>query len=247
MTPRRVAVLVVPIALLAVACSESSDSPPVATGASSVATSEAPTTTTVADTAPETTEAAATTASPTTTAAPTTTTIPAPTTEPLLVRELVLSPDGLGAASFGAEPEGVIEYVASFLGAPTGDTGWIDPFTFAICPGTEVRRVEWGVMSLLFSDDSTVSSGRRHFFAWEYGLDGQIGDEPQGLRTAGGTTLGSRVVDLRAEYPGVFVNEGEEGLFSANFYVSDNFRGLLTGTTDDDVVTVMFGGFGCGE
>jgi hypothetical protein len=32
----------------------------------------------------------------------------------------------------------------------------------------------------------------------------------------------------------------------SNFYVSDNFRGLLTGTTDDDVITVMFGGLGCG-
>ena len=45
------------------------------------------------------------------------------------------------------------------------------------------------------------------------------------------------------------VNAAEgEGAFAspANFYVSDNFRGLLTGATDDDVITVMFGGLGCG-
>ena len=61
-------------------------------------------------------------------------------------------------------------------------------------------------------------------------------------------TLGSRVVDLRAEFPEVSVNpEQDEGFFSpANFYVSDDFRGLLTGVADDDVITVMFGGLGCG-
>ena len=132
---------------------------------------------------------------------------------------------------FGGDPDSVIEYVRSLLGDPTGDTGWVDPFTFAVCDGTEVRRVDWGVLSLLFGDQSNFGSGRRHFFAWEYGLTGQIGDPPQGLRTAGLVTLGSRVVDLRAEFPEVAVNaEESDGFVSPpNFYVSDNFRGLLTG------------------
>jgi hypothetical protein len=104
------------------------------------------------------------------------------------------------------------------------------------------------VLSLLFSDLSGYADGRRHFIGWEYGRVGQIGDEPVGLRTAGGTTLGSRVVDLLADFPDAKVNDGEADLgIPPNFYVSDIFRGLLTGTTDDDVVTVLFGGYGCSE
>ncbi len=121
----------------------------------------------------------------------------------------MLRGDGIGAAMFGGDPDSVIEYVRSLLGEPTGDTGWVDPFTFALCEGNEVRRVDWGVLSLLFGDQSNFGSGRRHFFAWEYGLAGQIGDPPQGLRTAGLVTLGSRVVDLRAEFPEVAINEAE--------------------------------------
>jgi hypothetical protein len=164
------------------------------------------------------------------------------------VEQLVLRGDGIGAAVFGGDPDSVIEYVRSLLGDPTGDTGWVDPFTFAFCEGNEVRRVDWGVLSLFFGDQSNFGSGRRHLFAWEYGYSGPIADDAPHLRTPGLVTLGSRVVDLRAEFPDVSVNaEQDEGFFSpANFYVSDNFRGLLTGTTDDDVITVMFGGLGCG-
>ena len=111
---------------------------------------------------------------------------------PVAVQELLLRGDGIGSARFGAAPEGVIEYVASILGGNTADTGWVDPLTFAVCDGTFARRVDWGVLSLLFSDLSDVADGRRHFMGYEYGRDGQVGDEPVGLRTAGGTTLGSR-------------------------------------------------------
>ena len=160
----------------------------------------------------------------------------------------MLRADGIGAAMFGGDPDSVIEYVRSLLGPETGDTGWVDPFTFAFCEGNEARRVDWGALSLLFGDQSSFGSGRRHFFAWEYGFSGLIGDEEPHLRTAGLVTLGSRVVDLRAEFPEVAINEAEDDGFVSppNYYVSDNFRGLLTGTTDDDVITVMFGGLGCG-
>ncbi len=150
-----------------------------------------PVTEPVVETAPPTT---ATTVAPTTLP-------PTTTTEPVAVQELILRGDGLGSARFGAAPEGVIDYVTSILGGNTGDTGWVDPFTFAVCDGTVARRVDWGVLSLLFSDFSDVTDGRRHFMGYEYGRIGQIGDEPVGLRTAGGTTLGSRVVDLLADFP----------------------------------------------
>ena len=160
----------------------------------------------------------------------------------------MLRGDGIGSARFGAAPEGVIEYVTSILGGNTGDTGWVDPLTFAVCDGTVARRVDWGVLSLLFSDLSDVADGRRHFMGYEYGRVGELGDEPVGLRTPGGTTLGSRVVDLLADFPDAAVNPGEDDInIPPNFYVSDNFYGLVTGVDDDDVVTVVFGGYGCGE
>ncbi len=174
-------------------------------------------------------------------------TVPA-TTEPVAVQELELSGDGVGSAIFGAAPEGVIEYVTSILGGNTSDTGWVDNFGFAACDGTRARRVDWGVLSLLFGDVSSYSAGRDHFMGWEYGRVGQIGDEPVGLRTSGGITLGGRVVDLLAEFPEASVNEGDAELdIPSNFYVSDSFYGLLSGVGSDDFVTVMFGGYGCGS
>lgn len=229
-----------------------------ATSTSAPAATDAPTTSettaaTIVTTVPATVTTAETTTPVPTTAPPpdTTTTTSASTTtttEPLSVQELQLRGDGLGSARFGAEPDGVIDYVTSILGGNTGDTGWVDPLTFAVCDGTVARRVDWGVLSLLFSDLSIVADGRRHFMGYEYGRVGEIGDEPVGLRTPGGVTLGSRVVDLLAEFPEASVNPGEDGIdIPPNFYVSDNFYGLVTGTEPDDFVTVIFGGYGCGE
>ncbi|HUF96514.1 MAG TPA: hypothetical protein VMM60_00195 [Ilumatobacter sp.] len=181
------------------------------------------------------------------TTVPTEPTVP-PTTEPLAIQELQLTADGIGSAIFGASPDGVIEYVTSILGGNTGDTGWVDPFDFAACDGTQARRVDWGVLSLLFGDVSIYSAGRDHFIGWEYGRVGEIGDEPVGLRTPSGLTLGGRVVDLVAEFPEVSLNDGDAELdIPSNFYVSDSFYGLLSGVGSDDFVTVMFGGYGCGN
>jgi hypothetical protein len=250
---RRAVALALCVTLAVTACSSSETAAPATTQPSSTdETTSAPSTTTVATTVPETTTVPDTTAAPdttttTTTLAPTTT-----TTEPIAIRELLLRGDGLGSARFGADPDGVVDYVTSILGGNTGDTGWVDPFTFADCgaggAATVARRVDWGVLSLLFSDGSSYAIGRRHFIGFEYGRVGQIGDEPQGLRTAAGVTLGSRVVDLLAEFPEAFINEGEPDLgIPDSFYVSDVFYGILTGTATDDVVTVVFGGYGCGE
>ena len=66
------------------------------------------------------------------------------TTEPIALQELILTGDGLGSAQFGADPDQVVEYVSSILGASTADTGWVDPFTFAACEGTVARRGRLG-------------------------------------------------------------------------------------------------------
>src|SRR5918994_3145098 len=168
------------------------------------------------------------------------------TTEPIALQELILTGDGLGSAQFGADPEQVIEYVTSILGSNTADTGWVDPFSFAACEGTIARRVDWGVLSLLFTDLSPVANGRRHFIGYEYGRVGQVGDDPVGLHTPGGITLGSRVVDLLAEFPEAVINAREPPSdLPDNLHVSTVFYGLLTGVTPDDYVTVLFGGYGC--
>ncbi len=210
------------------------------------------TTTSTTEPEPEDTEPPPVTTAPpapsTSTSTTSTTVPPTTTTEPLAVQELLLRGDGIGGARFGAAPEGVIEYVTSILGGNTADTGWVDPFTFAACDGTVARKVSWGTLALFFNDLSIYATERRHFMGWEYGIDGQIGDEPVGLRTPGGATLGTRVVDLLAEFPEAFINEGEEDPYiPSNFYVSDVFGGLLTGTAPDDLVTTMRGGYGCGE
>ena len=244
-----VVALTVGVSILAAACSSdeptTSPTPPSFTFAPTTTSTTVPGTTLPGDdpsTVPDTT------VPPTPPLTEATTT----TTEPLAVQELVLRGDGIGSARFGAAPQGVVEYVTSVLGGNTGDTGWVDPFAFADCgaggAATKARRVDWGVLSLLFSDASTYALDREHFIGYEYGRVGEIGDEPVGLHTPGDVGLGSRVVDLFAEFPEASVNEGDDEVgIPPNFYVSDVFYGLLTGTAPDDVVTVIFGGYGCGE
>ena len=203
----------------------------------------------------------ATTLAPTTTGAPVTSTtsttsipsassstvveVPTTVVDPAL-ESLVLSGEGIGSAVFGAEPDGVISSVSSLLGEPTNDTGWIDPLSVGACPGTEIRFVDWGTLSLVFGDASQVAQGRRHFFAYYYGSAGEVGGAPAGLVTDAGITTGSRVVDVKAAYPGVALNP-EDDFTSPFFYVSDNMRGYLTGLDDDSTVTVILGGMGCSE
>ena len=254
-TPRvRTAAFFVLTAVIVAACTAGDDDAststiPVPTFDTSTTTEPSTTTTSPSATStPATTAPEAETTAPSTVATTVVTTLPpTTTTEPVAVQELVLRGDGIGSARFGAAPDGVIDYVTSILGGTTGDTGWVDPLTFAVCDGTVARRVDWGVLSLLFSDLSDVADGRRHFMGYEYGREGQVGDEPVGLRTEGGTTLGSRVVDLLADFPDARINPGEPDIdIPDNFYVSDNFYGLLTGVDSEDVVTVIFGGYGCG-
>lgn len=257
-TKHRLSIVVVAASLLA-ACSGGDDEagasvptpPPTSAAAvtsapptSAPATTAAPVPATSTAPAPVTPVPTAAVTTPPTTAAPT-----APVaTEPLAIQELVLTGEGLGSAVFGADPEGVIDYVSSILGGNTADTGWVAPDSFAVCDGTIARRVDWGTLSLLFTDLSPIANGRRHFIGYEYGRVGEIGDEPVGLRTPGGITLGSRVVDLLAEFPDAAVNAGDSQVgIPDNFYVSNVFYGLLTGTTAEDYVTVLFGGYGCGE
>jgi hypothetical protein len=172
-----------------------------------------------------------------TTAAPSTT-VAAPT--------LTLAPTGLGVATFGTDADAAVAAVTAALGPPTEDTGWVDPLTIASCAGEELRRVSWGVLALYLGDPAATDSGVRQFFTYSYGNVADLGGEPAGLTTAEGIGLGDSVADLRAAYPQVQIVPGEEGLIEPAFYVSDELGGFLTGDTDTDSVTVMYGGAFCG-
>lgn len=189
-----------------------------------------------------TTVEAPTTVVTTTTIAPTTTDAAASTEAPL---GLELS--GVGAAAFGADPEGIIGFISSFIGGPTIDTGYVDPFEFGACTGTQARRVFWGSLMLEFGDSSNVADGRLHFYAYEYGTEdpaGLVAETPPGLATPEGISFGSTVADLLAAYPATDFIEADEFL-PATFLVNDNLRGYLTGLTDLDTVTVITGGLPC--
>lgn len=213
------------------------------------------TTTTVA--APPTTPAPVQTAAPitvapsstTTSVAQTTSTTAASTTTSTTVAPaavLILRDDGLGDALFGADAEGVIQYITSILGVPTDDSGWGDPFeSFGICPGNEVRGVTWGDLQLLFSDESVVLKGRRHFFNYVYGPPAGTSISPAGMSTANGVSIGTSVAELRLAYPNVQVYP--EDIYGPYFVVNDDLIGFLTGVSDTDEIISFIGGTGCGE
>lgn len=208
-----------------------------------VALTAPPTVTTVL---PSTTTSTSTTSTTTSTTSTTTSTTTTSTTVPPTA-DLVLRRTGLGDAVFGADAEEVIEYITSIAGRPTSDSGWADPFSaFGVCPGTEVRGVTWGDLLVLFSDESIVSSGRRHFFAYSYGPPFADTPRPPGMRTPEGITVGSSVAELRAAYVDVVISPGDD-IFSPSFHVSDDLNGFLTGPADTDQVTSILGGVGCGE
>ncbi len=163
------------------------------------------------------------------------------------MRGLDLSAEGLGDESFGAESTGVIAYVESILGAPTNDTGWVNPAsTGAACPGTEIRVVWWGDLSLFFTDQSSAASGLRHFASYTYGPAAGEFINPFGLSLAGGVTVGDTLDDLLAVYPDAQVSSDEE-FGGSSFHILDGLTGFLTGATGSDTITTFVGGFGCGE
>jgi len=200
---------------------------------------------------------ATTTATTTAMTSPATTTalivlaIPADT-EPI-VEALRLSDDGIGAAVFTGEPEGVIAYLSSFIGAPTGDTGWVDPFEISACSGSELRIVSWGGLQLTFGDVSKVLQGRRHFFSYIYGqysFDGvattQLDATPPGLLTVEGVGLGTPIIEVESTYPGLTINPADD-FVPPNFVVNDNFRGFVAGLADDSPVVQLIGGPNCAD
>ncbi len=173
--------------------------------------------------------------------------LPVISIDPVPLSGLVLSADGLGEARFGDEVDATIAYVSSLLGSPTADTGWVDIETeLLICKRNSFRQVDWGVLRLEFGSPSVSGGDQPHFIGWDYGTDGRLGEDPEGIITAFGVGLGARVDELLAAYPGAEMFEGEEGNFPPAFAWSGGLSGFTTGTNDSDVVTVMQAGERCG-
>ena len=219
----------------------------------STAVSTTTTSSIVVETTTTTSAPASTVAETTTTAAPTTTVAPTTvaTTPPTTVApgaSLKLGPSSLGSAEFGTDPEAVITYVASLLGPPTADSGWTDAITggFGVCPGNEVRGVAWNDLVLLFSDNTDVASGRRHFFSYTLGPAFEADVNPFGLTTDAGIGIGSTVAALRGTYPAALISPADD-IGSASFLIFAGLTGALSSDADDGQITVVRGGTGCGE
>jgi len=166
------------------------------------------------------------------------------TTTPPAGADFSLQTDGLGAVSFGANPDGVITFVTSFLGDASADTGWVDPFTIGACGGTQLRQVTWDDLQLEFGDVSNIAEGRPHFYAYYYGKEGLSTASPAGLETDAGISVGSSVAQLLQAYPGVQLRSGNE-FVNDSFFINDNLTGRLSGLADPDLVQMVIGGIPC--
>ena len=179
-----------------------------------------------------------------TTASPTSTTTAATSTTASVESRFELTTTGIGSTTFGADPEGTIAFIGSFLGAPTSDTGWVDPFDIGVCDGNRLRRVGWADLVLEFADVSDVTEGRDHFVGYTYGREGSSSALPPALSTPEGLTVGSTVGDLLVAYPGVQLIEGDE-FMAPSFTVNDALSGRLSGLGSTDLVEVVIGGRPC--
>jgi hypothetical protein len=195
---------------------------------------------------------------PATTAAPppATTAAPPPPTTEAPPPPLVLQDDGIGGVVFGTDPNTVIAYAESQLGAADLDTGWIDSFSkYGTCPGSLVRGVEWqteggGIgFALLFTQVVTDHrpGGGPHLFGYYY-----FGT-PAGLMTEGGITVGSTLGDALSAHPGSTVDEHPlvvgSGIWTLDEVEDDDslLWGFADGTANSDTLSSINGGVTCGE
>jgi hypothetical protein len=173
---------------------------------------------------------------------------------------VVLRGDGLGAHRFGDPVDEVIAGLTLRWAPPDQDSGWVPAGSspIGVCPGNEVRVVEWQGFSVLFSDGPTPfgPGGRRHFFSWTYqarDLDRPApdpgGNRPR-LTTPEGISVGMTVADLQRAYGQRLEIFDEEGGPGPSFGVQTADGGLfgsLTSVEPGGIIRNIIGGGGCGE
>ena len=210
-------------------------------------------------TAPSTTSTAAPTASSSTTTSTDTTTTTITTAPPTVVLRAdgfgSTTPDGatLTMAAFGSEAETALAAITAALGPPDEDSGWIPSFSgFGTCPGEEVRALRWATMWAYMTDGNTEwrNDGVPHFFSY---LNSVFVSETAslGLLTEEGIGLGDSVKALRDAYGNrveIMYEEFYDGyVFNIDVPAPGRLWGGLTGGEDDDLITSIDGGAGCGE
>lgn len=172
---------------------------------------------------------------------------------------VVLRGDGIGAFTFGADPDQVLAGLTLRWGPPDGDSGWIAAGSshYGPCPGTVVRGVNWRGFTVLFSDGATPrgTAGTRHFFTWDYRVDDPARPAPDrggnrpALTTATGVSVGATVQALQRAY-GDRLELFEEPPAGPQFGVQTAEGGLygsLTGLEASGIVRSIVSGGGCGE
>ena len=160
-------------------------------------------------------------------------------------------PEGIGFADFGDNPDPVMAAAELLFGAPTSDTGWLAGGfgDYGVCPGTEFRRVSYlaDTLILIFSDaDYFAGGGVRNFISYAYSGPTMLTAGPPAS-----VDIGTTVAEVLSIYPTAIV-VGDDPLLGPSFYYTpgsgyEGVYGILTGTTDSDVVTYVVGGVGCGE
>lgn len=170
---------------------------------------------------------------------------------------VVLRGDGIGAFTFGADPDQVIAGLTLRWGPPDGDSGWIAAGSspYGPCPGTVVRGVNWTGFTVLFSDGATPrgKAGSRHFFTWEYQVadlarpaPDEGGNRPP-LKTADGVSVGASVQVLQRAY-GDRLELFDEAPDGPQFGVQTPEGGLYGSLTNLDatgIVRTIVSGGGC--
>jgi hypothetical protein len=165
---------------------------------------------------------------------------------------LLLQADGLGAVPFGTEAEEAVAAISEALGDPDEDSGWTPSFSgFGTCPGEQVRGLRWATMWVLMTDGATEwrNDGVPHMFTY---LNSVFFDSRSiGLLTPEGVGLGDTVEALEDAYGTdleIAFDELVEGyVFSILVPAPQRLWGGLTGEDDDDLITSIDGGWGCGE
>jgi hypothetical protein len=156
---------------------------------------------------------------------------------------------------FGTPYDEALPALTSALGAPTKDTGPIDPFSdYSTCPGRTLQILEYGdgALQLLFGD---VEADEPVLYQWALTGTGDPSALPQATALVGdGATLalgpGTTVGELEGSAGEAF--QVVEDAFSMDpaFRLQDQsggFSGFLSGTTPADVVTLVQAGTPCGE
>jgi peptidoglycan hydrolase-like protein with peptidoglycan-binding domain len=169
--------------------------------------------------------------------------------------DITLTPDGIGGALIGDDPEAVITYLTDHLGAPTNDEGWVDVSdgSGGVCASPELRGVSWGNLHLVFAWQAPLGGGAdtRQFVYYDYSFaDATIGKllTPR-MRTDLGLELGDDVPRLTTLYPGSSVFDSEFGgrAYQAPEGAGIAFSGTLYGSSPERVNSIDGGIYPCGE